>query len=387
MPLSASLQNRLENELENRAAHSLKRALRGAPPGVLDLASNDYLGLSRDAEVIEAARATARKYGAGARASRLVGGNCEAHEELESALAKFKKREAALVFSSGFAANLGTIGALAKSDDWLFCDKRNHASIVDACRFAEAKGARVRYYSNIGKLRALLESASTRSEENALRFVVSDSVYSMDGDLADVPRLLQLCEEFDATLLLDDAHGTGVLGKDGGGASSHFALDENAKTRLIEIGTLSKALGSQGGFVAGSQLLIDFLVNAARTFIYSTGLAPSPCGAARAALEIIAREPERVAQLHEVARVLAEKLRALDFDVPPSDSAILPVLCGDENRALRWSEELLQRGVWCPAIRPPTVPRGTSRLRVTASASLAPQDIERAIEAFASLKK
>lgn len=385
--MSPALQNRLARELENRAAHSLKRALRGAPPGVLDLASNDYLGLARDDEVIEAAREATRIYGAGARASRLIGGNCEAHEELESALAKLKKREAALVFSSGFAANLGVIGALAVRGDWLFCDKRNHASIVDACRFAEWNGARVRYYSNAEKLRALLELASTREAESALRFVVSDSVYSMDGDLADVPHLLQLCENFDATLLLDDAHGTGVLGKDGGGASSHFALDENAKNRLIEIGTLSKALGSQGGFVAGSQLLIDFLVNAARPFIYSTGLAPSSCGAARAALQIIAREPERVARLHEVARVLAEKLRALGFDVPPTASAIIPVLALDENRALRWSETLLQRGVWCPAIRPPTVPHGTSRLRVTASASLSPQDIERAVVAFASLKK
>ena len=246
--MTPALQNRLAHELKNRAARSLKRELRAAPSGVLDLASNDYLGLARDVEVIEAACAATRKYGAGARASRLVGGNCKAHEELENALAKFKKREAALVFSSGFAANLGTIGALVQRNDWLFCDKRNHASIVDACRFAEGSGARVRYYSNVGKLRALLENASTRSEENALRFVVSDSVYSMDGDLADVPHLLQLCENFDATLLLDDAHGTGVLGKDGSGASSHFALDENSKMRLIEIGTLSKALGSQGGF-------------------------------------------------------------------------------------------------------------------------------------------
>jgi 8-amino-7-oxononanoate synthase len=388
MPLSLSLQNRLQRELENRAAHSLKRELRDAPDGVLDLASNDYLGLARHEEVIQAACKAARKYGAGARASRLVGGNCGAHEELEGELAKFKKQEAALVFSSGFAANLGVVGALAQRDDWIFCDKRNHASLIDACRLAAQNGARVRYYSNIEKLRALLQAASTREENSALRFVVSDSVYSMDGDVAEVPRLLRMCDEFDATLILDDAHGTGVLGADGGGAASHFALHEGAaSTRMVEIGTLSKALGAQGGFVVGPQLLIDYLVNAARPFIYTTGLAPATCGAARASLEIIAREPQRVARLHEVTKDLCERLRALGFQIPRTESAIVPVIAGDENRALRWSENLLGRGVWCPAIRPPTVPRGTSRLRVTASAALSRDDIDRAVAAFASLEQ
>ncbi len=346
----------LASELNAREAKSLRRTLQSVPDGALDLASNDYLGLSRHPEVVAAAQDAAARFGAGARASRLVSGQFWLVEELENALAHFKQTEAALVFSSGYAANGGVIGALSNAETALFCHKRNHASLLDGCRLAQSQGATVRYFASNPKLRELLEKSAPNR-----KIIIADAVFSMDGDLCDLPALLNLAREFDALLLLDDAHGTGTLGASGRGITEHFGLGDE---RIVHVGTLSKALGSQGGFVAGPRVLIDFLVNAARPFIYSTGLNPPAVGAALKSLEIIAREPQRIGTLRANARFLAEKLGNLGFEVRLQPSPIFPVIIGAEKRALELSEKLLERGLWCRAIRPPTVPVGSSRLRI-----------------------
>lgn len=376
-------QEQLQAELAQRQSDHLRRHLRQLPHRVLDLASNDYLGLSRDERVVLAAIEAARTFGTGARASRLVSGNLAVHLQLESELARFKGCESALLFSSGFAANLGVVAGLARDKDLVFCDKRNHASLIDACRVAQGNGAIVRYYSSTQKLRALLKS-STRNAINR-RLIVSDGVFSMDGDVCDGPQMFALCREFEAILVLDDAHGSGTLGATGRGTIEHFGLDKS-EIELVEIGTLSKALGAQGGFVVGSQVLIDFLTNVARPFIYSTGLSPMLCGAALGALRVLDAEPERISRLRDNTTRLAFGLRGLGYEVAAHPSPILSVQIGSAHDAVALSEKLLECGVWCPAIRPPTVPQNSSRLRVTASSELTDDDIARALEAFAQCK-
>lgn len=380
-----SFDEHLRASLARRENDGLLRRVREVPLQVLDLASNDYLGLSRHEEIIEAACAASRKYGAGARASRLVSGHNELHSTLENEIARFKNAESALLFSSGYAANIGAISALARRGDLLFCDKRNHASIIDACKFAQNNGATVRYYSTTEKLRALLQTSSTRSDVSRV-YIITDGVFSMDGDVCDWPRLVQLAREFGAVLILDDAHGTGTLGANGRGTKEHFSIDTNG-VDIVEIGTLSKALGAQGGFVVGSQTLIDYLINSSRSFIYSTALNPPACGAALQALRVLEREPQRLQSLRDNTRKLAEGLRERGFDVTQQSSPILSVSVGDANRAVELSEKLLALGVWCPAIRPPTVPQNTSRLRVTASSALSDEDIEQALAAFATVNE
>lgn len=381
----------LRQELQRRENAGLRRHLRAIPPRVLDLACNDYLGLSRHEKVVAAACEAARNFGAGARASRLVSGNNELHQQLESEIARFKKTEAALLFSSGYAANVGAISSLARRGDALFCDKRNHASLIDACKLAQTNGANVRYFVGLEKLRALLTKTAqtsngrTSSTRDAARvFIVTDGVFSMDGDLCEWPQLVEIAREFSAVLVLDDAHGSGTLGASGRGTKEHFGVETN-DVDIVEIGTLSKALGAQGGFVAGSQTLIDYLVNASRSFVYSTALNPPACGASLAALRVLEAEPQRLQRLRDVTKQLADGLRGLGFEVKLQASPILSVPMGDANRALRLSEKLLEGGVWCPAIRPPTVPQNSSRLRVAASSALSDDDIERALNAFAKV--
>jgi len=379
----SSLDEQLRAELQQREADGLRRALRLVPPDTIDLASNDYLGLAHHPEVISAACAAAQSYGAGGRASRLVCGQTALHEALESALASFKGCEAALVFPSGYHANLAVVTALAHQGDIILCDKRNHASLIDACWLAQARGATVRYYNSLERLSALLAKVAVSSSDKRL-LIVTDAVFSMDGDLADLPRIAALAQSFNAVLILDDAHGTGTLGDRGHGAVKHFDLPVRHPS-FVHVGTLSKAIGSQGGFVAGSRTLMDWLINVARPFVYTTALNPAACGAALAALEIIQREPERLVRLREVTQRLAQGLQQLGFDARHQPSPIIPVIVGDAPRAIALSEALLARGVWCPAIRPPTVPAGTSRLRVTASAALTDAELERVLRAFAAV--
>ena len=377
--VKSSFFDALNDELRQRESQHMRRSLRAVSPALLDLSSNDYLGLSRHPKVVKAACEAIQTFGTGARASRLVSGHLDVHAELESALAGFKNSESALVFSSGYAANLSVISALSNSETAIFCDKRNHASLIDGCRLATSYGARVRYYSSPEKLQTLLtRDVSTRT------VVVSDTVYSMDGDIADVPQLVELSERFGAILLLDDAHGVGTLGETGQGALEHFAI--SPRENIIQVGTLSKALGAQGGFVVASKTVTDWMVNAARPFIYSTGLAPSCAAAALAALRVLESQPDLVNQLRAVTQKLAAGIAELKLDVRAHPTPIIPVVFGDAGDAVSWSEKLCEAGVWCPPIRPPTVPRGTSRLRVTASAALRDEQIETALRAFEKVK-
>ncbi|PQV63638.1 glycine C-acetyltransferase/8-amino-7-oxononanoate synthase [Abditibacterium utsteinense] len=367
--------NHLESELKRRESQGLRRFLRAVPEGALDLAANDYLGLSHHPEVIEAAQQAAAKFGTGARASRLVSGHFSLVEELESGIARFKKCEASLVFSSGYAANMGVITALANSQTAIFCHKRNHASLLDACRFAQSSGATLRYFESNQKLRALLQNSPFPQ-----KMIIVDGVFSMDGDVCDLPAILSLAREFDALILLDDAHGTGTLGATGRGTTEHFGLHDE---RIVCIGTLSKTLGSQGGFVAGPQVLIDFLLNSSRSFVYSTGLNPPAVGAALKALQMIQREPELVNRCRANARFLAAKLGGLGFEARLQPSPILPVLLRDSKCALELSQKLLENGLWCPAIRPPTVP--SARLRIGVSARWNDADLACIVTGFSAV--
>jgi len=369
------------DELAERRQQGLWRQLRQLPDDMLDLASNDYLHLARHPQVIEAGIHALQQYGAGGRASRLVSGNLPPHQSLEATIARFKHSEAALVFPSGYHANLSVVTSLAAFGDLVFCDKRNHASLIDACRLASAGRTVIRYFDSTAKLRNLLKSTFEAHSEQR-RFIVSDGVFSMDGDVADLPTLLTLAEEFDALLLLDDAHGTGTLGATGRGTAEHFKIAHH--DRLIQIGTFSKAIGGQGGFVATSQEMIDWIINNARPFIYTTALNPASCAAAKAAFDVIDDQPKIINDLREITTELAQGLQELGFNAHLQPSPIIPVIVGEAHQALALSEALSRRGIWCPAIRPPTVPRGKSRLRVAANLSLTPDLIAKVLSAFAA---
>jgi len=361
------LWDELRESLEAREAAHLRRRLATVPPGILDMASNDYLSLAYHPEVTAFAAAAAKEYGAGARASRLVSGHNGLYEALEARLADFKGVAAALVFPSGYAANLGVVGALAAPGTLLLCHKRNHASLIDAARLAAtASGVNLRFYESLSKLRSLLETSTKHRP-----LILTDGVFSMDGDLADLRALVQLAEEFDAAVIVDDAHGTGTLGETGRGICEHFGCHSDR--------ILSKALGSQGGFVAGPDVVIQSLVNGARSFIYTTGLNPPAVAAALAALDVLGREPERVGRLRANALRLADELAALGFEVNAQASPILPVMVGESEAALALSAGLKEQGLWCPAIRPPTVAAGTARLRLTVSSEWGEGEWERIV--------
>jgi 8-amino-7-oxononanoate synthase len=379
----------LAAELEDLRQHHLLRGLsdfEGAPEPetvyqgrkFLLLASNNYLGLAAEPRVLHAAGEAMRRYGASTAASRLVSGSTTLHRELESELAALKGTEAAILFSSGYLANLGTIGALVGPGDVIFCDRLNHASIVDAAFLSRARLIVYRH-GDPDHLAELLERHTGRR-----RLIVTDSVFSMDGDLAPLPVLCDLAERWGCMLMVDEAHATGVLGARGAGAVE--ALGLRGRVPII-MGTLSKALGSVGGFVAGSRRLVDFLRNRARTFMFDTALAPSAVGAALAAVRVARVEQERRDRLHQLIGALHDELVDLGYKVLPPSAAILPVLVGDSADALDLALALRERGVWAPAIRPPAVPRGTARVRVTLMATHTPAHVDRAVSAFAGARR
>lgn len=340
----------------------------------LILASNDYLGLSTHSAVVSAAADAAGRYGAGAGASRLVTGSLPIHEELEAEIAGLKGAEAAIVFSSGYAANLGLIPALLARGDVAVCDKLNHASLIDACRLS---GARLRVYGHGDTTR--LESI-LRAEASAGRVVVvTDGVFSMDGDVAPLPDVLTIAQAYGAWVVVDDAHGTGTLGRTGVGTVEHFGLDAAA---FINMGTLSKAFGSQGGFVTGSTELIALLRNRARSFVYSTGLAPASAAAALAAIRLSREQPEIRQRLWRNVRLLRQSITPAGLLPVSTDSQITSLIIGGVEQALAFADELLRAGVFAPAIRPPTVPRGTSRVRISVTAAHTREDVEEAAAAI-----
>jgi len=344
----------------------------------LVFAANDYLGLAADERVRRAAADAAGQVGTGAGASRLVTGDTPVHRALERDLAAAKGTERALVFSSGYATNVGTIAAL--DPDVVFSDERNHASIVDGCR---QSGADVVVYDHCDpvdlraemdrRARAAADGPATTDES---WLVVTDAVFSMDGDVAPLAEICDVVERFGAWLMVDEAHATGLYG-DGGGVVQREGLGDRVH---VQMGTLSKALASQGGYVAGSQPLVEYLANAARTFVFSTGLAPPAAGAAREALRI-AREGDRQARLWTNVDRLRDGLVDAGYDVR-GETQILPVVVGDGADAMALDAVLRERGILAPGIRPPTVPEGTSRVRVAPTASHTESDVDRAVAAF-----
>jgi len=340
---------------------------------LISFGSNDYLGLSLHPDLLDAAK-DALTIGAGATGSRLTSGNIELHEKLESAVAEFKHAEAAIVFSTGYTANIGVISALVESGDLILSDSLNHASLIDGCRLSKAE-IRIYRHNDIEHANALLKD---RSHYRRL-LIVTDSVFSMDGDLARLPELADLADQFDGWLMADDAHGTGVYGEAGCGTAEHFKVGSRID---VQMGTLSKALGTAGGFVAGSNVLIDFLRNKARSFMFSTAPPPSSSAAALAAIRLIQNEPSLREKLFENCRTMRDGLRSYGISLIESDSPIIPVIVGSAQDAVRVSQQLERLGFWIPAIRPPTVPKGLSRLRITVTAAHNSDDIQKASEAI-----
>ena len=378
----------MDDDLDRRRAAGLYRHRRRLQSGqgatvhhrhanLVNFASNDYLAYAHDPRLARAAARAAHHYGCGAGASPLVTGLLPPLQRFERDLARWEGAEAALVFPSGFQCNVAVVSTLAGAGDALFSDAANHASLIDGCRLSRA-AVHVYRHNDLSHLEELLRATG----EARRRFIVSDSVFSMDGDFADLAGLLRLAREHDAMLLLDEAHATGVLGEQGRGLTDSLPPGDAKDERLVKLGTLSKALGSQGGFVAGSAELIDWLVNHARPYIFSTALAPPAAAAAARAIALVSLEPERRRHVLALAETLRQRLRALGLSVGPSACQIVPVLVGEAQAAVDLSRRLEGHGLLVPAIRPPSVPDGTSRLRISLSAGHTEADIERLVEAL-----
>lgn len=342
---------------------------------VLLLCSNNYLGLAEDPRVCEAGARAYRLHGAGAGASRLISGNMEAHERLEAELADFHEQDAALLFGSGYLANTGVVAALAARGEVVYSDELNHASIIDGCRLAGA-ATFVYRHRDVEHLAWAMERAA-----GPAALIATDGIFSMDGDPAPLSRLAELAREHGARLMVDEAHAVGTFGPGGRGTVAAAGLGEEVD---VITGTLGKALGSYGAYVAADRDLRELLVNTARPLIFSTGLPPACAAAAEAALEIVVAEPERIERLQENARTLRETLRAHGLDTEPSRSQIIPVRVGQPEHAVDASAHALERGVFAQAIRPPTVPDGTSRLRLSVMASQEPAELRAAAEVIAA---
>ena len=341
---------------------------------VLLLCSNNYLGLADHPRVREAAAEAAMRYGAGAGASRLVSGTMRIHRRLEERLAEFKGYEAALLFGSGYLANAGVIGALARSGEVVFSDSLNHASIIDGCRLAGAETF-VYEHNDLDHLAWGLEQAEGRGS-----LIVTDGVFSMDGDVAPLTEIVDLARQHDVRVMVDDAHGTGATGPGGRGAVAEAGLEDEVD---VLVGTLGKALGSYGAYVCCERQTAKYLVNTARTLIFSTAPSPPSVAAAMAALELLREEPRRVEKLQRNASVLRAALTEQGLPASPGDTQILPVVVGNAKAAVKATERALEHGVFAQAIRPPTVPEGTSRLRLTVMASHTKSELRDAAKTLA----
>ncbi len=374
-----------EQRLNELAARHLTRRLTPLHSGVgpvvemagrqiLLLASNDYLGLAMHPEVIRSAIEATQRFGAGAGAARLVSGSLPPHQELESALAQFKGTEAALTFGSGYLANIGTIPALVEQGGLIIADRLCHASLIDGCRLSAAD-FRIYRHNDTSHLKSLL----AQRPQARRTLIVTDGLFSMDGDLAPLPELSRLAQEYEADLYIDDAHGTGVMGPHGRGTAEHFGIEAQIP---FQMGTLGKAFGSSGAYLTGTSILIRYLMNTSRSFMFTTAPPPSSAAAAIAALRVMQREPERRARLWANRERLFSGLTQLGFTLSPSASPIMPILVGNADTALSFAEHLFVEGVYAPAIRPPTVPDATSRIRVTVTSEHTSSHIDQALIAF-----
>ena len=388
--MSASrLDTQLAAELADIAATGLTRRRRvlDSPAGriarvdgqeVLNFASNDYLGLAGNAEIAQALADGALRWGAGSGASHLVSGHLTPHDQLENEIAAFTGFERALTFSTGYLANLAVTPTLAGRGDAVFADKLNHASLIDAMQLAKANGAEVQRYphNDVAALERQLAASNA-----ARKVIVTDAAFSMDGDLAPLPLIFELAERHDAWLVIDDAHGFGVLGQHGEGSLAHFNLP--ASPRILLMGTLGKAAGVGGAFVAGSATAIEYLLNKGRSYIFTTAAPPAIACALSKSLQIIrngdALRTNLMARIAQLREGLAGK------PLLPSATAIQPYIVGDNEAAVALSKALWERGLWVPAIRPPTVPKGTARLRISVSAAHTAGDIDHLLSALKEL--
>ncbi|UDK95341.1 8-amino-7-oxononanoate synthase [Lysinibacillus sphaericus] len=341
--------------------------------------SNNYLGLATDSRLKKKATEGISKYGTGAGGSRLTTGNFDIHEQLESEIADFKKTEAAIVFSSGYLANVGVISSVMKAGDTIFSDAWNHASIIDGCRLSKAKTIVYEHADMVD-----LERKLRQSHGDGLKFIVTDGVFSMDGDIAPLPKIVELAKEYKAYIMIDDAHATGVLGNDGCGTADYFGLKDEID---FTVGTLSKAIGAEGGFVSTSSIAKNYLLNNARSFIFQTALSPSAIEAAREGISIIQNEPERRKQLLKNAQYLRLKLEESGFVMKEGETPIISLIIGSSHEAMQFSAKLLDEGVFIPAIRPPTVPKGSSRLRITVMATHTIEQLDMVISKIKKIGK
>lgn len=379
----------LDQQLAQLAAQHAQRQRRtlASPCGVeaqfegyklLSFGSNDYLGLASDPALVVAAREAASRWGVGAGSSHLVGGHMTPHEQLEHKLAAFIGSERALYFSTGMMANLGIVPALVGRGDAIFADRLNHASLIDAALLSRAD--HVRYpHNDLDALERQLTASKAKR-----KLILSDAVFSMDGDLAPLPQMLQLAERFDAWLVIDDAHGFGVLGEKGRGSLAHFGMSMHP--RLIYIGTLGKAAGVSGAFVAGRSNVIEWLMQRARTYIFTTASSPIIAGALLATIDLIDQGDARRAHLQQLISRLQQGLANTRWNLLTSPTAIQPIIIGENEEALRVTDALYAQGIWVPAIRPPTVPQGTARLRVSLSAAHSIEQVDRLVDALRTLE-
>ncbi len=371
--------------LRQRGLYRTRRVIDGAQAvtvevdgrRLINFCSNDYLGLAGHPAVVEAFRRGAERYGVGSGSAHLICGHSRAHHALEEELAEFTGRARALLFSTGYMANMGMISALAGKSDWVLEDRLNHASLLDGGLLSKAAFKRYRH-ADLGDLEDKLANPGRR------RLVVTDGVFSMDGDLAPLPEMAALTKKYPATLMVDDAHGLGVLGQDGGGVLQHFGLAEAEVPVLM--GTLGKALGTFGAFVAGSEELIETLIQQARTYVYTTAIPPALAEATRASLKIVVAEQWRREKLRALVEHFRAGARQLALPIMESITPIQPLLIGDSRRAVACSEALSAQGFWVSAIRPPTVPPGKARLRITLSANHEISQIDALLSALAASK-
>ena len=343
---------------------------------VINLASNNYLGLANHPRLNEAASRAATELGSGSGAVRTIAGQMTMHRELESRFAAFKHAEAALMFQSGFTSNAGTVAAILTKNDVIVSDRLNHASIIDGARLSRAEIAVFDHRDADHADRLLTETARPGRRQ----LLITDGVFSMDGDIASLPDLVEVAERHGVIMMVDDAHATGVLGEGGAGTVEHFGLRGRVD---IQVGTLSKAIGVMGGFIAGPQHLIDWLANRGRPYLFSTSAPPPVVAACMAALDVIADEPDRLERLWSNANLLKDGLGELGFDTGASQTPITPVITGDEGRTQAFARRLFDQGVFCPAIVFPTVGKGMARVRTIVTADHTDDDLREALEAFA----
>jgi len=346
---------------------------------VLNLSSNNYLGLADHPALKRAGKEALDRYGCGSGASRLISGNMTPHLELERRIASFKGTEAALVFNTGFMANLGIITALVGPGDVVYSDALNHASIIDGCRLSRAKISVYRH-CDVDHLEAALKCAPAAAQ----KLIVTESVFSMDGDIAPLKELVELAERHDAMVMVDEAHATGVIGPKGAGVVAALGLGDRV---MVQMGTLGKALGVFGAYAAGSAKLVELLINRSRSFIFTTSLPPVVLAMACAAIDIVETEPERQCALRRNSEQLRRGLVDLGYVLGDSRTQILPVIVGDEHDCMKLAGFLLEQGIYAQGIRPPTVPPGTSRLRVTTMATHTEEQLAQAVEAFAEARE